>query len=91
VVFEGKAYEIVSDNSVSDPIEIPPAFTPATTPDNSQVAYPGAETPLPPVQNTQPTEAARNFPCGAGFLPLAVIGAMMLCVVINRWISTKLM
>lgn len=89
VVFEGKAYEIVSDNSVSDPIEIPPMFTPATTPDNSQVVYPGAETPLPPVQNTQPTEAARNFPCGAGFLPLAVISAIVLCVVINRWISSR--
>jgi len=77
VVFEGVAYEVVSDESDSDEIDIPSTYTPPVPQNPTQIS--SQQSPLATEEmkatpeNTEPSGASSAFPCAAGMLPMALL------------------
>lgn len=76
VVFEGVAYEVVSEDEAPQAVEIPPTYTPTTSQnvpqdstENSPSVTEGEDNSS---KNTQPSGATSAFPCAAGMLPMAL-------------------
>ncbi len=69
VVFEGEVYEVVTGENSSEPVEIPPTYTPLSSQNNPSNPEGTDSTP----ENTQPSGASSAFPCAAGVLPMAVL------------------
>ncbi len=80
VVFDGVAYEVVSSENATMPVEIPPTDYPQPSQITPQIYPIITDTGETSPETTQPSGASNGLPCAAGLLPMAVVGLLGLFI-----------